>query len=61
MKKSKMLEEIVNVIKDTYLLSDQYMAAAVLAKVEELGMKPPKEEVCPVLFQTTFIWEKEDA
>lgn len=59
MKKSQAIDEIARVIRDTALLSDKDMATAILAKVEELGMKPPKEETCPVLFQTKFIWEKE--
>jgi hypothetical protein len=60
MKKSQMLAEIVSVLKDTDLLSYSDRAMAVLCKIESLGMKPPVEETCPVLFQTTFVWETEE-
>jgi hypothetical protein len=60
MKKSSMIEEIARVIRDTMSLSEKDMATAVLAKVEELGMQPPVEEVCPVLFTTKRIWEREN-
>lgn len=61
MKKSQMIEEIARIVRDTSLLSDKDIATAVLTKVEELGMKPPVEETCAVLFNTTHVWEKENA
>lgn len=60
MKRTEMLEHIASVIRDTYLLPDTQQASAILSKIEELGMKPPVEEVCPVLFQTKYTWEKEN-
>lgn len=60
MKKSRMISEIANVIHDTFLLGEIDMAKAVLAKIEELGMKPPVEQMDPVLYTTKLVWEKEE-
>jgi hypothetical protein len=35
--------------------------SSLLEILEYLGMKPPKEEVCPVLFTSKNVWEREDA
>lgn len=59
MKRSEMLENIASVIRDTFLLNDSQQAEAILNKIESLGMKPPIEEVCPVLFTSKQVWEKE--
>jgi hypothetical protein len=61
MKKSQMIAAIADVLRDTYLLNDENIAETILGKIEQLGMKPPVEEVCPVLFTTKNVWEKEDA
>lgn len=60
MKKSRMIDEIAHVIRDTFLLPEETMAEAILLKIEQLGMKPPVEETCPVLFNTKHTWEKEN-
>lgn len=31
-----------------------------LSFMEHKGMKPPVEDVCPVLFNSKFVWEKEN-
>jgi hypothetical protein len=33
---------------------------ALLHMMENHGMKPPVEDVCPVIFKTTHVWEKEE-
>lgn len=60
MKRSQMVQQIVSVLRDTYLLGEQSQAQAVLAKIEELGMKPPVEAVDPILFQTQHVWGNEN-
>lgn len=32
-----------------------------LNMLEHYGMQPPVEEICPVIFKTQYVWEKEDA
>lgn len=61
MKKSQMIQQIEAVIRDTYLLDSTSVATAILNKIEELGMKPPVEEVCPVLFTSKQVWESEES
>ena len=61
MKKSQMVAAIIDVLRDTYLLTDENVATAILTKIEQLGMKPPVEEVCPILFTSKQVWESEDA
>lgn len=60
MKKSQMVREITNIISEFNWVSTHELATTILAKMEELGMQPPVEVVDPVLFHTTFEWEKED-
>jgi hypothetical protein len=37
-----------------------YRMDKLLKFIEKKGMKPPVEDVCPVLFQTKHVWEQEN-
>jgi len=60
MKKSQMIFEIEEVLRDTELLSHSEQAVAVLLKIESLGMKPPMKSHDPVLHLVEYVWENED-
>ena len=47
----QMDEEIFNEVEEKM--------GALLAFLEHTGMKPPVEDVCPVLFTSKFVWDKE--
>ena len=64
MKRSQMIEKLFDLIRTTPLRTveeDKICAEKVLDLVEELGMKPPLTERCPVLLTNKHVWEKEDA
>lgn len=60
MKRSQMIREIAEVIRDTYLLPETSIASAILNKIEALGMKPPEVDLYLALIDEEFTWEKED-
>ena len=62
MKRSEMLNRITYALKHlNYKEMDiEHVANTVLTVVEVGGMKPPVEEICPVLFTTKNVWEKEN-
>ena len=61
MKKSKAIEEIASVIRDTLSLPEESMAAAIIHKIEELGMQPPNKYQCDCDGCRDYSWEKEDS
>jgi len=70
MKKSKMVQEMTEFwlalfpdekMYDPLLFEEvKERMGVLLTFLERKGMKPPVEDVCPVLFQTKHVWEQEN-
>lgn len=73
MKRSKMIREMAeywlglfpgenvdNAIYEQTLVNEaEEKMSNLLSFLEHKGMKPPIQDVCPVLFQTKYVWEQE--
>lgn len=64
MKRSDMVKILSNHLHENTSMADRleanFQADQIIALVESFGMKPPVEDVCPVIFKTTHVWEKEE-